>query len=151
MTRANAGDVASGLVLAVAGAAIVVTARGWEYTGSDGPGAGFFPLWYGIAMVALAAALIGSALSRRAAAVALERPRSRRPILTWVAFALAVAALKPLGFVLSYGLLSFFLVRFVHAQSLAKAAAVAIAGAAVFYLIFDVALGVSLPRGPVGF
>ena len=35
-----------------AGAYIIVTASRWEYLGQDGPGPGFFPLWYGIAMSA---------------------------------------------------------------------------------------------------
>lgn len=47
------GDFWAGLVLAALGTYIVVSARAWVYMGEDGPGAGFFPVWYGSAMVAL--------------------------------------------------------------------------------------------------
>ena len=46
--RLARGDVASGVVLAGLGFYIVVQAWRWEYLGPDGPGPGFFPLWYGV-------------------------------------------------------------------------------------------------------
>ena len=49
----KSADLWSGLVLAALGVFIIVEARQWEFMGPDGPGPGFFPLGYGIAMVAL--------------------------------------------------------------------------------------------------
>ena len=61
----NRGDVISGALLAGVGVFIVVEARMWEYIGLDGPGPGFFPLWYGLAMVALSLLLVASSFLRR--------------------------------------------------------------------------------------
>jgi putative tricarboxylic transport membrane protein len=56
--KARSADFWSGLVLGGLGAYIIVTASQWEYLGQDGPGPGFFPLWYGIAMSALSLLLV---------------------------------------------------------------------------------------------
>ena len=47
------GDFWSGLALAALGAWIVREARGWPYMTEEGPGPGFFPVWYGSLMVVL--------------------------------------------------------------------------------------------------
>ena len=62
--RAGNADLWSGLALAALGGYIIVQASGWEYLGSDGPGPGFFPLWYGIAMAALNSISLPDARSR---------------------------------------------------------------------------------------
>ena len=56
------GDFWSGLVLAALGAYIVKEAWSWEYLGVDGPGPGFFPLWYGGAMIVLSLLLVAGAV-----------------------------------------------------------------------------------------
>jgi len=61
------GDIVSGAALAGLGVFIIVEARGWEYLGPDGPGPGFFPLWYGIALLVLSLLLIGWSVRRDAA------------------------------------------------------------------------------------
>ena len=48
-------------------------ARGWEYLGQDGPGPGFFPLWYGIAMLVAVRALV----------LILKGASRRRGIVDW--------------------------------------------------------------------
>ena len=58
-------DFWSGLALAGLGTYIIVEAWRWEYLGPDGPGPGFFLLWYGIAMAALSAVLVVSSVLRR--------------------------------------------------------------------------------------
>ena len=59
--------------------------------------------------------------------------------------------LKPLGFVLSYALFTFFVVSAMYGRPLKNAALIAVASAAGFYLIFPTALGVTLPVGVFGF
>ena len=68
----KSGDLWSGIALAALGAYIVIQARQWEYLGPEGPGAGFFPLWYGVAMLALSVLLIVSNLRRGSARGAPE-------------------------------------------------------------------------------
>ena len=148
----NSGDLWSGLALAALGVTIIVQARQWDYLGADGPGAGFFPLWYGIAMLALSALLVVSQLRRRSSrGTAIDWSRVGRALSAWLALAVSVALFKPLGFVISFALLTYFLVAVMYRRPLKTAALVATACAAGFYLVFPLALGVSLPVGVLGF
>jgi putative tricarboxylic transport membrane protein len=152
-TSNRSADLWSGLVLTALGIYIVVQARGWEYMGVDGPGPGFFPMWYGIAFVLLSAVLVLSSLRRKAAAGGARFPwaRVRRALVVWLAFAISVALFKPLGFTVGFGLLCFFIVAAMYRRPLKVAAVVAVASALGFYLVFPLALGVSLPVGVLGF
>jgi putative tricarboxylic transport membrane protein len=146
------GDLWSGVALAALGLYIVIQARQWEYLGPEGPGPGFFPLWYGIAMLGLSALLIVSQLRRRSVhGSATDWVKVGRAISTWSALAVSVALFKPLGFVVSFALLTYFIVAVMYRRPLATAALVAVASAAGFYLVFGRALNVSLPVGVLGF
>jgi hypothetical protein len=68
-----------------------------------------------------------------------------RALSTWLAIAAAVAALKLVGFLISFAALTFFIVAVMYRRPLKNAAIVAVVSAAVFYLVFPVALGVRLP------
>ncbi len=151
---AKSGDVLSGAVLAGLGVYIVLEARGWEYLGPDGPGPGFFPMWYGIAMVVLSLWLVGGSVLRGTAAEPgkpVNWRETRRALATWAAFAGSIALLKVLGFLLSFALLTLFVVWIMYRRPLATALAVAVSGSAGFYLLFPLALNVSLPTGVLGF
>ena len=140
--KAAAADLWSGLALGGLGAYIIVQASRWEYLGPDGPGPGFFPLWYGVAMAALSLALVLSSLRKQ------NRERiewSSRALVTWLALAIAVAGLKLAGFLVCFAALTFFIIAVMYRRPLKVAAAVAIAAAAAFYLVFPLALGVRLP------
>ena len=139
--RYRSGDFWSGLALAALGGSIVYQARGWEYLGQDGPGPGFFPLWYGIAMLALSLVLVFS----RKEARKIEWKGAGRAFATWGAFAVSVAVLKAVGFLISFAALTFFIVAVMYRRPPAIAALVAIGVAAGFYLVFPLALGVALP------
>jgi putative tricarboxylic transport membrane protein len=144
----------SGAALAALGVYVILEARQWEYLGPDGPGPGFFPLWYGIGLVVLSLALIAMHVRRVPAARAAsadDGSRKGRALAAWLGLVACVALLKPLGFLISFALFSLFLVRFLYRQSLARSVAVAAGGALGFYLVFDVALNVSLPSGLMGF
>jgi len=148
----KSGDLWSGIALAALGAYIVIQARQWEYLGPEGPGAGFFPLWYGIAILGLSALLIVSNVRRGAArGNAIDWTKLGRALTTWLALAVSVALFKPLGFVISFALLTYFIVAVMYRRPLATAALVAVASAAGFYLVFDRALSVPLPVGLLGF
>lgn len=142
--KARSADFWSGLVLGGLGAYIIVAASGWEYVGQDGPGPGFFPLWYGIVMALLSAGLVVSSL-RASDSEAIDWSGARSAFATWAAFAVMVAALKLVGFVIGFAALTFFIVRVMYRKPLKVAAATAIGITAGFYLLFPLALGVSLP------
>jgi hypothetical protein len=148
----KSGDLWSGLALAALGGYIVIQAVQWEYLGPEGPGAGFFPFWYGVAMLGLSALLIVSHLRRESVrGNAIDWTRLGRALTTWLALAVSVALFKPLGFVISFALLAYFIVAVMYRRPLKTAALVAVASAAGFYLVFDRALGVPLPVGILGF
>jgi putative tricarboxylic transport membrane protein len=138
------GDFWSGLALGGLGAYIVSEAARWEYLGPDGPGPGFFPLWYGIAIAALSLALVISSL-RSKDSERIEWAGAGRAFATWAAFAVCVAALKVVGFFVSLAALTFFIVAVMYRRPLRVAATVAAAIAVAFYVVFPLALGVGLP------
>lgn len=152
MPRAS-GDVISGGLLAGLGVFIVMEARNWTYSAPDGPGPGFFPTWYGIAIIALSLVLVAKSLLRPSTEEfdALDGVGIMRGLGTWLAFAAAVALLKPLGFIVSFALLTFFIVAVVFRRPLLVAGVTALAVAAAFYITFPLALSVALPIGPLGF
>jgi putative tricarboxylic transport membrane protein len=148
----KSGDLWSGVALAALGIYIVIQARQWEYLGPEGPGPGFFPLWYGVAMLGLSVLLIVSNLRRASArGDAIEWVRVGRAFSTWLALAVSVALFEPLGFVVSFALLTYFIVAVMYRRPLKTAALTAVASAAGFYLVFDRALNVPLPAGVLGF
>src|SRR5262245_35907064 len=99
----KSGDLWSGAALAALGVYIIFQARQWEYLGPEGPGPGFFPLWYGIAMLGLATLLVVSHFRRAPAqGTRVDWTRVGRALSTWLALAVSVALFKVLGFVLSF-------------------------------------------------
>ncbi len=152
MKRFGTPDFWSGLALAGLGAYIIAEAAQWEYLGQDGPGPGFFPLWYGIAMVALSLGLVASsALRHPGADERVDWGKASRAFAAWAALALSVAALELLGFLVAFAALVFFLVAVMYRRPLRVAATMAVASAAAFYVLFGLALGVPLPAGVLGF
>jgi len=145
-------DFCSGLALAALGGYIIAEAWQWDYLVPDGPGAGFFPLWYGIAMVALSGALVVSSTLRPAQRIdAIDWGQTRRALAVWLALVVAIALFKLIGFVVSFALLCFFIVTVMYGRPAKIAAMVALGSAAGFYLLFPLALGVALPVGVLGF
>jgi len=142
--KARNADLWSGLALAVVAAYIIVHAPGWDYMGPDGPGAGFFPLWYGIAMLLLSAALVVSSMLR-AQPDAVDWRGAGRAAAVAAALAAAVALFKLAGFAIGFAALAFFIVSVMYRRPWPLAAAVAAGLAGGVYLLFPVLLGVNLP------
>ena len=138
--RRRSPDFWSGLALAALGAYVVFRASGWDYMTPEGPGPGFFPLWYGMAMLALSLYLVVSPTDARA-----DWRGGGRAFATWAAIVVCVASLKWLGFVISFAALVFFMVTVMYRRRATTAALVAIGTAAAFYVLFPLALGVPLP------
>ncbi len=145
------GDVVSGVALAALGVYVLSEARAWNYMGEEGPGPGFFPMWYGIAMIVLSLVLVLRASLQPHSGGRVEWRGVGRALMAWAAFAAAVASLKLIGFLLALALLTLFLVAVMYRRPLKVALAAAAGNALGFYLVFSLALGVSLPAGPLGF
>jgi len=146
-------DVIAGALLAALGVFILREAWKWEYAGFDGPGPGFFPMWYGVAITALSLWLaVGRVLRLRTEeSGAVDWPGVGRALGTWAAFGASVALMQPLGFVLSFALLTFFLVTVMFHQPVKTALLTAVGLSGGFYLLFPLLLNVPLPTGLLGF
>lgn len=151
--RLEQGDLASGAVLAGLGVYIVVQARRWEYVGPDGPGPGFFPLWYGVVMIGLAVLLIAKSVVRRTTTPASEVNvrEIARALAAWAGLAACVGLLKILGFLVVFALFTFFVTAVMYRRPVLPALAVGVGCALAFYLLFPLALNVALPKGVFGF
>jgi putative tricarboxylic transport membrane protein len=144
----RSGDFWSGLALAALGAYIVSQAWSWVYLGEDGPGPGFFPLWYGSLMVLLSLALVASAvLGKSTPAAPVRWADVRRALLCWAAFVVSVALMPLAGFVISFALLTWFIVAVMARRPQRIALMLAVGGALFFYALFELALDLALPRG----
>lgn len=144
----------SGIVLAALGGYVVYEAAQWDYRAPDGPGPGFFPLWYGLAIIALALVLIVQSATAKTPAAQrkpLQWHEVRRVLTVWAGFVACIASLKLLGFVLGFGLFVLFMVAVMYRRPWHVAASVAGGCAAGFYLLFSVALDVRLPVGVLRF
>jgi putative tricarboxylic transport membrane protein len=147
------GDLVSGAVLTGLGIFIVSEARGWDYMTPDGPGPGFFPMWYGIALVALSIPLMLRSVSQRAqtAEGVTDWAGIGRALIAWLALTVSIGLLKFLGFLVSFALLTFFIVTLMYRRPLLYGVVAGVAASVLFYLIFPLALNVELPPGPFGF
>src|SRR5918912_802753 len=133
-------DFWSGLALIALGVYIVTATRGWDYLSPEGPGPAFFPRWYGVAMIVLAAALM---IANTRATV--DWRGVARALGAWAAIAVAVVLMKLLGFATGFALLTYFIVAVMYRRRQLRSALVAAGMVAAFYLIFALALGVPLP------
>lgn len=150
---ARDSDVIAGGVLAALGLYIIIQSRQWEYVGFDGPGPGFFPLWYGLAITILSLWLVLARVLkvRREGTGAVDWTGAGRALATWALFAASVAIMPWLGFVLSFGLLTLILVRVQFLQSWRTALLTAVGLSGGFYVVFPLLLDVRLPSGVLGF
>jgi putative tricarboxylic transport membrane protein len=144
---ARRGDFWSGLALAALAAYIVTEAWRWPYMTEEGPGPGFFPLWYGGLMLLLSLALVASAVLSKHEGAALRWQELARAFGCWAAFVACIAVMPFAGFSIAFALLTWFIVAVMARRPQRVAVALALGGAAVFYGIFELALGLGLPRG----
>ena len=143
-------DFWSGLALAALGAYIVSEAWTWVYMGEDGPGAGFFPLWYGGLMVVLSLFLVARTVLKKPAEQEPAEIQWRdlgRALTCWAAFVASLALMPLLGFAISFALLTWFIVAVMARQPQRIALGLAIGGAVGFHALFVWALDLSLPQG----
>ncbi len=119
------------------------------------PGYGFFPFWLGILMAILSIMLYVDA-SRRPEERDELAPIPGREALIKVALILGglgvyAFLMEITGYVVDTLLLVVLLLGVVEREKWQLTALVAVLMTALLYLIFQVILGVSLPKGPLGF
>jgi putative tricarboxylic transport membrane protein len=102
-------------------------------------------------MIALSLALMISAAVKGGPSARYDWPAIGKAIGTWLAFAASAALMGWIGFLVSFALLTFFVITVIFRQSPLRAAIVAVCASAGFYIVFPLALGVNLPTGVLGF
>ena len=146
------GDVISGAILSALGTFIIIQSAIWPYYSPDGPGPGFFPMWYGLLMVALALWLMISAATKpKAEAGKVFTVNTRRALTVWLGLVVCLVAMAWIGFTTAFGLYTVFIGSYVLGRSLIAGVITAVASSAGFYIVFWEILGVQIPFGPWGF
>ncbi|MGO3124119.1 MAG: tripartite tricarboxylate transporter TctB family protein [Advenella sp.] len=143
------GDFWSGLTLASLGAYIVYQATQWEYMTDEGPGPGFFPIWYGGLMLILSLILmIGTVLKmKRSTPSNANWQDLKRVGICWTALVGAILATEYIGFYMAFAILIWLLATVLFEKNKMTATIASIAGAVVFFLLFSVGLDLDLPKG----
>jgi putative tricarboxylic transport membrane protein len=150
----NKSELIAAALLFVLGLSIMSQAWDWTDLTHVGPGPGFFPLWTGIAISVLSAGVVFFHIDAVFNEQTVERTSwdgSGRVFVGWAGLAVAIALLKPAGFIVSFFLLTLFLVFFVFRRRFITALAVGFGSCAGFWVVFEKLLDVQLPVGPWGF
>jgi putative tricarboxylic transport membrane protein len=154
MSRLSASTIASALLLILASAALY-GAFGMGIGTPDVPGAGFFPLLAALALGVLAAVQLLGEYRRHAqpeAAPAESPAASQRMAMSVIACLVAyVPTLEWLGFLIATALLVGLLLAVYGIRRPLPYAITVPVLAGGSYLLFDMALGLPLPTGPLGF
>lgn len=143
------GDFFASLGLIILSAYILKEGSRWVVYGSEGPGPGFFPIMYGLTMLAISLYLLWRSLRRHSKALVgrADRQGTARAMVTWVALAASVPLMVFLGFVVGFGLIVFFLVKVIFERSYQTSIIVAVSIAIALHLVFPVMLQSPLPAG----
>jgi putative tricarboxylic transport membrane protein len=147
-TRVINGDVGLALVFAALGIVWIVGALGLPFWQGFAPESGFLPLFYGILLVGLAAAVLMMRV-RDPEAASTDQPVGK-PLMVLAALTVSVVGVEPAGFGPSVFLLLAFLFVAVERLPVLRSLVVAGATTAALILIFKTWLGVPLPAGPLG-
>ncbi len=140
--------------LAAFGTYVVYGGSKLSYVSDVGPGPGFFPFWIGIGFLLLGTyqmVLSYSSARRHSGHIAPLWSGSGRALGAWLGLAVVIALFRWIGFVLGFVSLTIFLIVVLDHRPVKLACAIGAGLALTFYLLFEIALGVSLPAGPWGF
>jgi hypothetical protein len=148
LNRPAPGEVVLALLFAILGILWIVAAARMPLWAGFVPQSGFMPLWYGITLTALAAAILANLFLNRVPGKA-EEPIGKALIVI-AALAAAVVGLDLIGFAPSIFLLLLVLFAAVERLPIVRSLVVATTVTAVLFLIFRTWLRVALPVGPLG-
>jgi putative tricarboxylic transport membrane protein len=145
-------DQVAGLALLLLGAGFAAGGAQHSYWGPGGPGSGFLPVWLGAVMAVLALMLLVQATrSRDAGGAWLPRGAGLRRLAAVLGVTVVfVALLKIVGMTLGTVLFLIVILRVVEGHRWASTLGIALAVAAVNYLVFTYWLRVPFPTGLLG-
>lgn len=151
MQRSNvlSGDVIAGALLAALGVYVVIASSQWTLLDVDGPGPGFFPIFYGASLVVGSLALVIGSLRKK-------NTHGNHPVdwvgvwqalSVWAVFALMLPAMKYVGFALAFAALIVFFLQCVFKRSWRFTILAAVLTPIGFVIVFPTLLHVQLPVG----
>lgn len=149
------GDQVTAIVVLVFSLALMEGSRRLPASGTFGPGAGFLPFWLGVFMAVLSFLLLVKTFRQPVAAADKALFPNRRVLIpvgaTIGSLAAYILLLERLGFLIGTGLLTVFLLGVVEREKWSTAVLAAVLNSVALYVIFQVLLGVSLPKSVLGF
>ncbi|HWV41524.1 tripartite tricarboxylate transporter TctB family protein [Pseudorhodoplanes sp.] len=120
---------------------------GW---GAEGPQAGFFPFYIGLAIVISGAVNLVNALRPDAASgIFAEWSQLRQVLLVVIPASIYAVAVGYIGIYVSSAIFIAWFMRWLGKYSWPKVAAVAIGMPVIVYLVFEKWFLVALPKGPI--
>lgn len=148
-------DLITGIVLLVLAGFVIYEAWLMPPSGTFGPGSGFFPFWLGIILAVLSLILVVGA------AVRPKDSSDVSPFPAWKAlFAVAkvlgglvmfTILMETLGFMVNTFIFVTYLMKVVQGERWWMTLLIAVATTACLYIVFQLLLGISLPRNMFGF
>ena len=148
MRRIAPGELALALFFVLLGGLWIAAALRMPLWQGFVPQSGFMPLWYGVTLAGLAAAIV--------ARIFLEKEKQRveepvgKALVVIAVLAATIVGFSLIGFAPSVFLLLLVLFTAVERLPVVRSIAVAAAVTALLFLIFRTWLGVPLPVGPLG-
>jgi drug/metabolite transporter (DMT)-like permease len=145
----------SGLVLLVVSGFICWGAFSLSYGHIHNPGPGFYPLWLGIILGAMAMGLILKATWQKGGAKVLrdilaEKVRWEKVLFVLMALILYGFLMNFLGYLIVTFLLMAFLLRFIEPHPWKSVIGWTLIGSVGSYLVFEVWMKLRLPKGFLG-
>jgi len=148
-------DLITGIVLLTLSGYVIWESWRMPPSATFGPGSGFLPFWLGIVMAALAAMLILGAWLRK------TDPQEKAPFpggkalmrvtLVMVGLGIYIFLMEVLGFLLNTFAFVAYLMLAVERERWKLTMLVALFTTAGLYIIFQVLLGITLPKSMFGF
>jgi len=146
--RIAPGELALALFFALLGGLWILAALRMPLWQGFVPQSGFMPLWYGVTLAGLAAAILARIFLEKEEKQA-EEPVGKALVVIAV-IAATIVGLSLMGFAPSIFLMLLVLFSAVERLPVVRSVAVAAVITALLFLVFRTWLGVPLPVGPLG-
>lgn len=147
-------DMITGIVLLALSGYVIWESWMMPKSMTFGPGSGFLPFWLGILMALLAAILMAGAWFRRPDPAGKAPFPAGRALLrvtaVMVGLGVYISLMEVLGFVLNTFLFVAYLMWAVEREKAKLTVLVAVLTTAGLYIIFQVLLGITLPKSMFG-
>lgn len=148
-------DLITGIVLLILSGYVIYEATMMPPSGTFGPGSGFFPFWLGIILAVLALILMVGAALRT------QGEEDAHPFPAWSTMAIVgkilgglilfAVLMETVGFTVNTLLFVTYLMKVVQKERWSQTIVIAVATTACLFIVFQLLLGITLPKNEFGF